>query len=30
VLPGGSHFIQDQMPAQVNELLMGHLKRNPI
>jgi pimeloyl-ACP methyl ester carboxylesterase len=30
VLPGGSHFIQDQMPEQVNALLLAHLARNPV
>jgi pimeloyl-ACP methyl ester carboxylesterase len=29
VLPGGSHFTQDQMPEHVNELLLGYLRRNP-
>jgi pimeloyl-ACP methyl ester carboxylesterase len=27
VLPGGSHFIQDQMPQQVNELMLGHIAK---
>lgn len=27
VLPGGSHFTQDQMPEQVNALLLAHLAR---
>jgi pimeloyl-ACP methyl ester carboxylesterase len=30
VLPGGSHFIQDQMPQQVNDLLLAHLSRYPV
>ena len=30
VLPGGGHFIQDQMPEQVNALLLAHLARNPV
>ena len=25
VLPGGGHFIQDQLPAEVNALLLEHL-----
>ena len=25
VLPGGGHFVQDQMPEQVNALLLAHL-----
>jgi pimeloyl-ACP methyl ester carboxylesterase len=29
VLPGGSHFTQDQMPGAVNALLLAHLKRYP-
>jgi pimeloyl-ACP methyl ester carboxylesterase len=29
VLPGGSHFTQDQMPDAVNALLLAHLKRYP-
>lgn len=28
VLPGGGHFVAEQMPAQVNELLLAHLKAN--
>jgi pimeloyl-ACP methyl ester carboxylesterase len=30
VLPGGGHFTADQMPAQVNELLLAHLARYPV
>ena len=30
VLPGGGHFTADQMPEQVNVLLLAHLQRNPI
>jgi pimeloyl-ACP methyl ester carboxylesterase len=30
VLPGGSHFTADQMPEQVNALLLAHLKRHPL
>jgi pimeloyl-ACP methyl ester carboxylesterase len=30
VLPGGGHFTADQMPDEVNALLLAHLKRNPI
>jgi len=29
VLAGGSHFTQDQMPEQVNALLLAHLSRYP-
>jgi pimeloyl-ACP methyl ester carboxylesterase len=28
VLPGGGHFVAEQMPAQVNELLLAHVKAN--
>jgi pimeloyl-ACP methyl ester carboxylesterase len=28
VLPGGSHFIQDQMPADVNALLLEHVAQH--
>jgi len=27
VLPGGGHFIQDQLGPQVNALLLAHLAR---
>ena len=30
VLPGGSHFTQDQMPEQVNRILLKYLRRNPL
>jgi pimeloyl-ACP methyl ester carboxylesterase len=30
VLKGGSHFTSDQMPDDVNALLLAHLKRNPL
>ena len=30
VLPGGSHFTQDQMPDAVNALLLAHLARYPV
>ena len=30
VLPGGSHFIQDQMPGEVNALLLAHIGRYSI
>lgn len=30
VLPGGSHFIQDQMPEAVNALLLAHIRRYSI
>ena len=30
VLPGGSHFTQDQMPDAVNALLLAHLACHPI
>jgi pimeloyl-ACP methyl ester carboxylesterase len=30
VLPGGGHFTADQMPDQVNALLLAHLKRYPL
>jgi pimeloyl-ACP methyl ester carboxylesterase len=29
VLPGGSHFTQDQMPDAVNALLLAHIKQYP-
>ena len=29
VLPGGGHFTADQMPDQVNALLLRHLERHP-
>jgi pimeloyl-ACP methyl ester carboxylesterase len=29
VLPGGGHFVQDQMPDKVNALLLTHLKASP-
>jgi pimeloyl-ACP methyl ester carboxylesterase len=28
VLPGGSHFVAEQMPQRVNELLLAHVKAN--
>jgi pimeloyl-ACP methyl ester carboxylesterase len=30
ILPGGGHFTADQMPEQVNALMLAHLKRFPI
>jgi pimeloyl-ACP methyl ester carboxylesterase len=30
VLPGGSHFTQDQMPNEVNALLLAHLGKYPV
>ena len=30
VLPGGSHFTQDQMPGAVNALLLAHLARHAL
>jgi len=30
VLPGGGHFTADQMPEQVNALLLAHLARHPL
>jgi len=30
VLPGGGHFTADQMPEQVNALLLAHLARYPL
>ena len=30
VLPGGGHFTADQMPEQVNALLLAHLARYPV
>jgi pimeloyl-ACP methyl ester carboxylesterase len=30
VLKGGSHFTSDQMPDDVNALLLAHLKRHPL
>jgi pimeloyl-ACP methyl ester carboxylesterase len=30
VLPGGGHFTADQMPGEVNRLLLGHLARHPL
>ena len=30
VLRGGGHFTADQMPEQVNALLLAHLERNPL
>ena len=29
VLPGGGHFVHEQMPEQVSALLLAHLKRYP-
>ena len=29
-LPGGGHFVADQMPKRVNELLLAHLARHPV
>lgn len=30
VLPGGGHFTADQMPQQVNALMLAHLARHPV
>ncbi|MGB9366003.1 MAG: alpha/beta hydrolase [Xanthobacteraceae bacterium] len=30
VLPGGGHFTADQMPGEVNALMLAHLRRNPM
>ena len=30
VLPGGSHFTQDQVPDAVNALMLAHIRRYPI
>jgi len=30
VLPGGGHFTADQMPDEVNALLLAHLKRHTL
>ena len=30
VLPGGGHFTADQMPDEVNALMLAHLARNPL
>ena len=30
VLPGGGHFTADQMPGEVNALLLAHLARYPL
>lgn len=30
VLPGGGHFTADQMPEQVNALMLAHLARHPV
>jgi pimeloyl-ACP methyl ester carboxylesterase len=30
VLPGGGHFTADQLPAEVNNLLLAHLARYPV
>ena len=29
VLPGGGHFTADQMPGEVNRLMLAHLARYP-
>jgi len=29
-IPEGSHFVQEQLPEQVNELLLGFLKDHPV
>ena len=28
--PGVGHYAADRIPEQVNALLLGHLKRNPV
>jgi len=28
-IPEGSHFVQEQLPEQVNELLLGFFKDHP-
>src|ERR1700744_90495 len=30
VLPGGGHFVAEQMPERVNELLLAHIAEHPI
>ena len=30
VLPGGGHFVADQFPERVSELLLAHLARHPV
>lgn len=30
VLPGGGHFVADQMPARVSELMLAHIAAHPI
>ncbi|CAN6282602.1 unnamed protein product [Urochloa humidicola] len=29
-IPEGSHFVQEQLPQQVNELLLGFFKDHPV
>jgi len=29
-IPEGSHFVQEQLPEQLNELLLGFLKDHPV
>jgi pimeloyl-ACP methyl ester carboxylesterase len=29
-IPGGCHFVQEQFPEQVNQLLLGFLKDHPV
>jgi pimeloyl-ACP methyl ester carboxylesterase len=30
VLPGGGHFVAEQFPQQVSELLLDHIKTHPV
>ncbi|CAN6355880.1 unnamed protein product [Urochloa humidicola] len=30
LIPEGSHFVQEQLPEQVNELLLGFFKDHPV
>jgi hypothetical protein len=30
VLPGGGHFVADQMPDRVSELMLAHIAVHPV
>ena len=30
VLPGGGHFVADQMPEHVSELMLAHIAAHPV
>jgi hypothetical protein len=30
VLPGVGHFVMDQVPAKVTDLMLAHLERHPV